>query len=138
MFSTLKSNANQPKEESMFVIKKSQQIAFEKSQMEKFEEECLAFLKINFPDTIGLEVEGRQLDLIRKVTNFCLKYDIKGGAYIQKMLAIQIRYNYFQYKPMSKVLMQILTFEDREEDEKVATFHKQIIYQHKKQSDAQQ
>lgn len=112
------------------IIRTSQISVFEQVSRSEFVKKCRSFVKKNFPGQYGLADAGIIDGLTLRVMEFGQKYRITGELNLQKLIFIQIKYDYLAHAGLSKELKRILTFPSRRENDKVNYFHKQIIYSH--------
>ncbi|RLD61573.1 MAG: hypothetical protein DRJ05_02355 [Bacteroidetes bacterium] len=111
-------------------ISKKQSDLFREQSMEKFYAKCRSFLIQNFPDFTKPLDDKSLNEFITKIISFGSKYDIKKEINIQKLMVIQIKYDFLKHYELPEDLNYILEYPDREEDKKVNYFHQQIIHAH--------
>lgn len=112
----------------MLTIKNNQIEVFSQKNTDEFIEKCLKFLETHFKEQMYAVTEEAQVQLIRKVINFCQTKEIKKGNNIQRMLAIQVRYKYPMGMPLKTKQHDLLTLPGRDEADRVSMFHRQVVY----------
>lgn len=114
------------------IIRQTQYQSFKELQEKHFLGRCVQFLRKNFPNQFSGKQDDEMIAFVESVLHFGSRYEIQSEINIQKLLVIQLKYDFLGIDPLDSLLVEILTYPARTEDEKTKYFHKQLIFSHVK------
>lgn len=122
----------------MLVIKGTQIEVFKKASREEFIIKSIDFLNINLPHWVRGQEEKELRIFINEVIDFGEKYHIYKEVSLQKLMYIQIKYDYMGKEPFPERIITTLSMADLEEHFRVKFLLEQLIKQNKKFEDARE